>query len=176
MKRILVVLLTLTGLAAAAAAVAASFFVTKMRSRDPRFLKKFTEIQRDYLNPEVLKNAGTPGQRTAVIETIGRTSGAAYETPISPVRDDEGWSVALVYGRDTAWAKNAMAAGEAVLRIDGERHRVDQIEIVPIADTILASDQEQVVKFFKLEDAVRLHDAGVIEDATLPEEPAPVEG
>ncbi|QPE04421.1 nitroreductase family deazaflavin-dependent oxidoreductase [Microbacterium schleiferi] len=169
MTRATGIVLTALGVLAAVLTAAFATLVVLLRRRDKRFIRRFTRLQRDVLNPNVLKTAGTPGQRTAVLETVGRRSGTPYETPISPVPDAEGWCVALVYGPETAWAKNAVAAGEAVLRIDGRRHRVDQLEIVPIGETALAADQAGLMSLFRVEHAVRMRDAGVID----PEPTAP---
>lgn len=166
MKRSAVVLLVIFSVLLAALATAAGVFVGLLRRRDEAFVRRFTRLQRDVLNPTVMKNAGEAGQNTAVIETIGRQTGNAYETPISPVRDADGWSVALVYGPQTSWARNAIAAGEAVLRIDGSRHRVDGIEVVPITETALSRTQPGLMKLFRVEQAVRMRDAGIIEPET----------
>lgn len=162
MTRATGIVLAVFGILAALLAAAAGAFVVLLRSRDERFIRRFTRLQRDVLNPNVLKTAGTRGQSTAVIETVGRRSGTPYQTPISPVRDGDGWCVALVYGPETSWAKNAVAAGEAVLRIDGTRHRVDQISVVPIDQTALGTDQSGLMGLFRIEQAVRMRDAGVI--------------
>ena len=163
MKRATAVIVVIFSVLLTAFATAAGIFIGLLRRRDEAFVRRFTRLQRDVLNPTVMKNAGEAGQNTAVIETIGRRTGNAYETPISPVPDADGWSAALVYGPQTAWARNAIAAGEAVLRIDGARHRVDGIEVVPIAETAFARTQPGLMKLFRVEQAVRMRDAGVIE-------------
>lgn len=165
MKRVIGIAAVLIGILTALAAVAAAALVAMLRRRDPKLIKAFTRLQRDVLNPEMLKTAGTAGQSTGVLETVGRRTGKAYETPISPVKDGDGWSVALVYGPETAWVKNALAAGQAVLRMDGKRHIVDRIEVVPIAQSVIGTDQARLVSVFRIEQAVRMRDAGVIEES-----------
>ncbi|WP_434969454.1 nitroreductase/quinone reductase family protein [Microbacterium sp. bgisy207] len=163
MTRATGIVLIVLGAFAVLLAAAGGTFIVLMRRRDRRFIRRLTRLQRDVVNPSVLKTAGTSGQRTAVIETVGRRSGTRYETPISPVEDGDGWCVALVYGPETSWAKNAVAAGEAVLRIDGHRHRVDRLEIVPIGQTTLGTEQPGLMSLFRVEQAMRMRDAGVID-------------
>lgn len=164
MKRVLGIGAVIVALGAAAAAAVAITVVVVVRRRDPRMLRAFTRLQRDVLNPEVLKTAGERGQRTGVLETVGRRTGTPYRTPLSPVPDDQGWTVALVYGRETGWVRNALAAGEAVLQIDGRRHRVDGLEVIPVSQTVLAGEQARLMSFFRIEHAMRMRDAGVIDE------------
>ena len=168
MKRATAIVLTALSILLAVLATVIGVFIGLVRRRDERFVRAFTRLQRDVLNPNVLKNAGTAGERTAVIETVGRRSGTRYETPITPLRDGDGWCAALVYGPTTSWARNAVAAGEAVLRIDGTRHRVDQIEIVPLRTTEIGRTQSGLMTLLRIEEAVRMRDAGILEPAPAP--------
>lgn len=133
--------------------------VVGVRSGDRRFIRAFTRLQRDVLNKGAMQVAGQQGAPYAVVEHVGRRSGTAYETPVTPLRDGDGWVVALPYGEETAWARNVIAAGSAVMRFDGERLDVEGIEMVPIADTALAGQQPGVIKLFGIRWAVRMRDA-----------------
>lgn len=48
----------------------------------------------------------------------GRTSGKQYWTPVFGFRTDDGFVIALTYGRESDWVRNVLAAGggEAVYR------------------------------------------------------------
>ena len=104
----------------------------------------------------MMRTAGQPGQRTAVIHHVGRTSGNPYATPITPARVDDGFVVALPYGSGTQWVRNVLAVGSAVLVLDGERHEVTSPEVVPIASTRLARDEAGTVKVFGVTEALVL--------------------
>ncbi|GAA3638619.1 hypothetical protein GCM10022200_22470 [Microbacterium awajiense] len=133
--------------------------IVGVRSGDRRFIRALTRLQRDVVNKGAMQVAGQPGAPYAVVEHVGRRSGTAYETPVTPIRDGDGWVIALPYGDETAWARNVVAAGSAVLRFDGERRAVEGVEIVPIADTALAGQQPGVIKLFGIRWAVRMSDA-----------------
>ena len=83
--------------------------------------------------PPFLRLLTVPGHRTGQVRT----------TPVAPVFGDSGavWLVSA-YG-DTAWARNARAAGEVELRRGGDRTRyrvreLDAAESVPVLRTYLA--------------------------------------
>lgn len=168
MKRLLGFLLVLVTLLALAVGAVITTVVVGVRSRDRRFMRAFTRFQRDVVNPEVLKTAGDAGQQFSVIEHVGRKTGKAYETPVGARRDGDGWVVSLVYGREASWVQNLLAAGSGVLRTEGERHRVDGFEITPIDTAPLPEDEAKAVAFFGITEALRLHDAGPADEASVP--------
>ena len=45
-----------------------------------------------------------------------------------------GFAVPLPYGRGVDWLRNLQAAGRAWLQVDGERYRVGDPRIVPVAE------------------------------------------
>jgi deazaflavin-dependent oxidoreductase (nitroreductase family) len=59
-----------------------------------------------------------------VIVHRGRKSGRIRETPVGVFRSADGYTVALMYGRQSDWVKNVLAAGQAELRIRGKQCRV----------------------------------------------------
>ncbi len=50
----------------------------------------------------------------AVLHHTGRRSGTAYETPLNAWREDDEVVVALTYGEDVDWLKNARASDGSV--------------------------------------------------------------
>jgi deazaflavin-dependent oxidoreductase (nitroreductase family) len=46
-----------------------------------------------------------------VIVHKGRRSGRTYRTPVNMFRTDDGYLVALTYGKDSDWVRNVVAAG-----------------------------------------------------------------
>ncbi len=57
----------------------------------------------------------------AVFEHTGRRSGNGYETPLSVFRSDDSIMVALTYGPDVDWLRNARASETSAFVIRGER-------------------------------------------------------
>lgn len=160
MARVLRTLVASVAVLAAVGAALAAVVIVGVRTRNRTFLDAFTGFQRDVLNPKALETAGTRGRPFGVIEHTGRTSGRRYETPVGPVRDGDGWVVPVVYGRETNWVKNLLAAGGGVLRVDGRRHRIDRVELVPLARTPLATTEGTAMRLFGVTEAMRLHDGG----------------
>lgn len=64
------------------------------------------------------------GVRPVLIH-VGRSSGTTYETPLDAHAVDGGYIFILMYGSESDWVKNVLAAGSATLRIRG-----DEIELV----------------------------------------------
>ena len=80
-----------------------------------KFPPWFENLQIKYINPLAVPIARfTPG--ITVIKHRGRTSGTAYETPISAYRKGNTLAIGLLHGK-TNWVKNILAAGEADIRL-----------------------------------------------------------
>jgi deazaflavin-dependent oxidoreductase (nitroreductase family) len=54
----------------------------------------------------------------------GRRSGHTYRTPINLFRSGDRYLIALTYGRDRDWVKNALAAGECDVETRGRSLRL----------------------------------------------------
>jgi deazaflavin-dependent oxidoreductase (nitroreductase family) len=62
----------------------------------------------------------------AVVSHVGRRSGRTYRTPVNAYRRAGGYVIALVYGADSQWVRNVLAAGGADIETRGRRvHLVD---------------------------------------------------
>src|ERR1700722_4288185 len=46
-----------------------------------------------------------------ILTHVGRRSGKVYRTPVNVFRAQEGFLIALTYGRESEWVKNVIAAG-----------------------------------------------------------------
>lgn len=55
-----------------------------------------------------------------VLRHTGRKTGNVYETPLNAFPDEDRIVVALTYGSDVDWLKNARASGQSVTIIGGE--------------------------------------------------------
>lgn len=105
------------------------------------FRTKFRPVQdairrlnRSVTNPRQLRSAGQPGAYAAVVHHVGRRSGTAYRTPVVAVPADDGFLIALPYGRGVDWARNILAAGTATLEHEGTTHVVGRPAFVPLED------------------------------------------
>lgn len=54
-----------------------------------------------------------------VLRHVGRSSGKTYRTPLDAHPVAEGYVFIPLYGPRTDWVKNVLAAGTAILEIDG---------------------------------------------------------
>ena len=107
-----------------------------MRSQSPPVLHAVRRFNRDVGNPRQMATAGAPGAYASVIRHVGRTSGREYETPIGAVATEDGFVVALPYGAGADWLKNLLAAGSAMIVNEGRTYRVDQPEVMTMAEAI----------------------------------------
>lgn len=69
-----------------------------------------TKVNRALFNPIIRRFAGYIPP-LAIINHRGRSSDKAYSTPILAFPADDGFIVALVYGRNTDWERNVVSAG-----------------------------------------------------------------
>jgi deazaflavin-dependent oxidoreductase (nitroreductase family) len=73
------------------------------------------KVNKRIFNPRELNK----GKRPVLIHT-GRSSGAAYYTPLDAHAVDRGYIFIVMYGSHCDWVRNILAAGQATLRIDGD--------------------------------------------------------
>ncbi|MFT3663093.1 MAG: nitroreductase family deazaflavin-dependent oxidoreductase [Gordonia sp. (in: high G+C Gram-positive bacteria)] len=67
----------------------------------------------------------------AVVEHVGRRSGTPYSAPVLAWVSGGRLSIPLVYGADSDWVKNVLAAGEFTLVRGGRRLRIAGPRILP---------------------------------------------
>ena len=92
----------------------------------PRALARFN---RDYLNKLIRPFARlVPG--FGVLQHRGRQSNTAYETPLTVFRGDGRVVVALTYGEDVDWLKNAMASDGSRFIMGGQRVAVGKPHLI----------------------------------------------
>lgn len=82
-----------------------------------KFPPWFESFQIKYINPIAVPIARVvPG--ITVIKHRGRSSGKAFETPVSAYRKGHTVAIMLAHGK-TNWVKNILAAGEAEIHLGG---------------------------------------------------------
>ena len=111
-----------------------AFFMVGMRAKWAPVQNAVKRVNKAVFNPMQMKKAGQPGAYAAIIRHTGRTSGKAYETPISPLATDDGFVVTLPYGTSPDWLKNIRAAGTAELVYDSKIYTVDEPRIGTLGD------------------------------------------
>ena len=82
-------------------------------------------------NPRTLRAAEHGDTPYGVLHHIGRSSGAAYETPVEADRTPDGVIVPLMYGPRVDWCRNILAAGGCMLSLNGEEFTLTAPEVVP---------------------------------------------
>jgi deazaflavin-dependent oxidoreductase (nitroreductase family) len=74
-----------------------------------------------HINKRLFNPRAIAGGRWPVLTHIGRASGATYRTPLDAHPVDGGYLFVLVYGANSDWVQNVLAAGHARLRVGGRQ-------------------------------------------------------
>lgn len=114
-----------------------------MRRKGSVVTKAQRRINKAVMNPRQLRTAGQPGAYAGIVHHQGRVSGREYHTPVGTAPTDDGFVVALVYGSDSDWVKNVLAAGSAAITHEGQRYDVEAPALVSldsVADSFPASE------------------------------------
>jgi deazaflavin-dependent oxidoreductase (nitroreductase family) len=137
----------------------AGTFFFGMRSKNPIVLGAVIWVSKAWFNKSQMRTAGTPGAYAGIVRHVGRTSGRAYETPVSPVTTDDGFAIALVYGNRTSWLRNVLASGRATLVTEGETWEVDRPELVPMGtvERWFTAGDVRSFRRMRVDEALRLH-------------------
>ena len=67
----------------------------------------------------------------AVLRHRGRRTGRKYETPLMAFKIDDGFVIALTYGRKVDWVKNLLTHENGVLLYGGEEYTLHSIRHAP---------------------------------------------
>lgn len=136
-------------------------FLGGMRAKWPPVVNTVRRLNRTVLNPRQMDTAGQPGSFAQILRHTGRTSGKAYETPLGIEPTADGFVIALVYGDDTQWLRNVLAAGSAEVEVEGQTYRVERPEVVPVADVIdhFKPSDRRLFGLFGVERCLRLYRA-----------------
>ena len=69
----------------------------------------------------------------AVIEHRGRVSGRSYRTPVNAYRRGSVFAVVVLYGPDSDWVRNLLAAGGGGVVRGGRRYALSGCRVVAVA-------------------------------------------
>jgi deazaflavin-dependent oxidoreductase (nitroreductase family) len=92
----------------------------------PRHLAKFNRVVTNRVLGPLARYL--PG--FAVVSHVGRRSGRTYRTPVNLYRRGDSFVIALVYGADSQWVRNVLAAGGADVETRGRRVRLVGPEVL----------------------------------------------
>lgn len=95
----------------------------------PRLGRRMARFNRAVVNPVAVHVAGLlPGM--GLVLHVGRRTHRVYRTPVLVFRTKDGFRMALTYGRDAEWVKNALAHGAVRLIASRREHELSDPEIV----------------------------------------------
>jgi deazaflavin-dependent oxidoreductase (nitroreductase family) len=108
------------------AATAAAYFLAGRAGR--RGGRLVAWINRQVLNPIVLRVAGPLA--VSVVHHVGRRTGRSYRTPVFAEETSEGFIVGLIFGAETDWCRNVLAARGAMLVHRGHELRLVSARVI----------------------------------------------
>ena len=87
--------------------------------------RSIARANRYLLNP-VIRQLATRLPLFGVVVHTGRKSGRQYRTPVNIFPHENGYVIALTYGRDSEWVHNVLANGGCTLETRGRSVRLGQ--------------------------------------------------
>lgn len=98
----------------------------------------------------------------AVVLHEGRKSGKRYETPVLAFGRGNDYAIALVYGPDTDWVKNALAAGGCRLAFRGKQRSLTNPRVIqpPHARRLFPTPVRAGLWLLRVDQAILLDEAG----------------
>jgi deazaflavin-dependent oxidoreductase (nitroreductase family) len=119
---------------------------------------------RSLSNRIFLEISGRSLRAYSIVLHVGRASGREYRNPVSAYPLGDGFVIAVLYGRQSQWVRNVMAAGRFALRTKGRDYPLERPEIIPPAQALAAFPlwQRWILRTRKIQDFVWAHraDAG----------------
>jgi len=77
-----------------------------------------------------LKISGKWFRAYSIVKHVGRSSGRQYRNPVSAYPLTDGFVIAVLYGAQSHWVRNVMAAGRFTLRTKGRDYLLERPEII----------------------------------------------
>jgi deazaflavin-dependent oxidoreductase (nitroreductase family) len=111
------------------------------------FLRRFTKY---VANPMTLRRAGRADHQYATLHHVGRKSGHPYVTPLAAESVVDGFVIPLVYGDDTDWCRNLLAAGKGTLDLKGEAIPILNprvVDLTTVQDQVRAAQVRSWTRF-----------------------------
>ena len=143
MRTIAKTLLVILGAVALFMVVDTALHLWAWRSRSQRSLR-FVKLYNKYVGNPVIIRFSRFGL-TATVHHVGRRSGTHYATPVVAHQSDQDVIIPLPYGTDIDWLRNILAAGQAVVDLDGRSLAVEKPAVVDI-DEVMDLLPAQVIR------------------------------
>jgi deazaflavin-dependent oxidoreductase (nitroreductase family) len=117
---------------------------------------------RSLANRIFLKISGRWLRAYSIVRHVGRTSGREYRNPVSAYPLGDGFVIPVLYGAQSQWVRNVMAAGRFTLRTKGRDYLLERPEIVPPAQALPAYPPllRRLMRSQGIQDFVWAHRAG----------------
>ena len=162
MQKVAKALLVILGVVVVIEVVDTALSLWAWRRRNPRALHLKKRVNKYALNPVMLRFSGRYGF-SAIVHHVGRRSGTPYATPVIAHQSHQNVIIPLPYGTDVDWLHNLLAAGKAVVDLEGRSLQVDEPEVVDIHNVIdlLPASMVRTVRFNGAREAARLHVSGL---------------
>ena len=97
----------------------------------------------------------------AIVTHLGRRSGTEYRTPVNLFRHGDRWVIALTYGADSQWVRNALAAGEIGVETRRRNLRLVAPELVhDPGRSMIPPPAKWILALVGVDDFLVLHDPG----------------
>lgn len=111
-----------------------------------------------HINKRVFNPRAVRGGKWPVLTHVGRSSGRTYQTPLDAYPVDGGYVFVLVYGSDSDWVRNVLAAGRARLRIDGKELELAAPAVIGETEAFqaLAGDVARPPKLLRITEFLRM--------------------
>jgi deazaflavin-dependent oxidoreductase (nitroreductase family) len=97
--------------------------------KHPRVGRRMARFNRRVVNPVAVHVAGLLAG-TGIVVHVGRRSHRVYRTPVLVFRTKDGFRLALIYGRESEWVKNALAHGAVRLITRRREYELTEPELV----------------------------------------------
>lgn len=97
------------------------------------------------LNKRVFNPRAVASGKWPVLIHRGRVSGTDHHTPLDAHPVDGGYLFVPVYGPDSDWVRNVLAAGDARLRVDGGEVRLTSPRLIGADEAARALSDRSVL-------------------------------
>ena len=92
--------------------------------------KRKRNLIRTLSNRTFLAISGRWLRAYSIVYHVGRTSGRNYRNPVSAYPLGDGFVIAVLYGAESNWVRNVIAAGKFTLRTKGRDYILERPEII----------------------------------------------
>lgn len=117
---------------------------------------------RSLANRAFLTISGRWFRAYSIVRHVGRTSGRAYQNPVSAYPLGDGFVIPVLYGTQSQWVRNVMAAGRFTLRTKGRDYLLERPELIAPAQALAAYPAllRRIMRSQQIQSFVWAHRAG----------------